>query len=1053
MARGSEHVPDNASLTQSLFDEMLEGFALHEIIRDDGGSPVDYRFLQVNDAFERLTGLRRTDILGRTGREVLPDDNPEWLERFGRVALTGQPSRFRMQSSALDLTYDVHAYSPAPGLFATLFIDVTEADRATKIVERDERLYRAVVESSADGFWMMDSKGTILGVNDALCALTGYDRAQLVGMNVRDLEASESPEQTADRIAAIERDGSALFETRLRAKDGTLLPVEVNSSYWPIEGGRYFTFFRDLVRRRRAEYILGARAELLDIGKNAGLSEILRRAIDKAELLTGSSIGFFHLVDPDQENLTLQTWSTNTLASMCTAEGAGRHYAVTEAGVWTESVRTRKPAIHNDYMNMAGRKGMPVGHSPVTRELVVPVIRAGMVVALMGVGNKATDYTPDDVAPVEAMANMAADMALHGKAQEEFERFFELVPEPVCIASLDGRFRRVNAQWERVLGYPPSELILHSFMEFVHPDDREATRLAFACELEGDAVSGFVNRYLAKDGSYRWLEWSATPLLSDGLLFAVARDITESRTTQVAAAERELRLRALLDNAPYGAHMYELMPDGRLVFIGYNARAVEMLGIDHDALIGRTLEEAFPGNIGTELPDAYRTVAREGGTWSIEQNSYDAGGIAGVFEVFAFSFGPNRVSVFFRDVTDLRRAEIDLQRSEIELRGTVTQLARAIRTMTALSACNEALVRAEDEQSLLKDICRIAVEQGGYLMAWVGYAEHDEAKTVRPVAVAGADGGYLDSITISWGDGPTGRGPGGTVIKTGTPVVISSIADDPRLTPWRDEAVAHGYRSIATFPLLGSDGMAFGAIMFYAGETSHFEEDEIALLTELSADLAYGIETLRAREVRVAIAEQLAVSNDNLEALLRQITVALGRVVEARDPYTSGHEERVGVLGRRIAIEMGMTEQEADGVEIAGLVHDIGKLSVPAEILTKPNGLSPIEVRLIHEHSQSGYEILKGISFAWPVADMVLQHHERVDGSGYPNGLTGEQMLPQARILAVADVVEAIASHRPYRAARGPEQAIAEVTNNPQLYDAEVANACERLYRRGELEF
>jgi HD-GYP domain-containing protein (c-di-GMP phosphodiesterase class II) len=241
--------------------------------------------------------------------------------------------------------------------------------------------------------------------------------------------------------------------------------------------------------------------------------------------------------------------------------------------------------------------------------------------------------------------------------------------------------------------------------------------------------------------------------------------------------------------------------------------------------------------------------------------------------------------------------------------------------------------------------------------------------------------------------------------------------------------------------------------MFYAGEPSRFEEAEIALLSELSADLAYGIETLRARDAQHATAYQLEISNDRLEALLRQITVALGRVVEARDPYTSGHEERVGALGRQIAIEMGMSENEADGVEIAGLVHDIGKLSVPAEILTKPSHLSPIEVRLIREHSRSGYEILKDIAFAWPVADIVLQHHERVDGSGYPNGLTGEQMLPQARILAVADAVEAIASHRPYRAAKGPEQAIAEVMTNPAIYDADVAAACERLYRRGELVF
>jgi putative nucleotidyltransferase with HDIG domain len=337
-------------------------------------------------------------------------------------------------------------------------------------------------------------------------------------------------------------------------------------------------------------------------------------------------------------------------------------------------------------------------------------------------------------------------------------------------------------------------------------------------------------------------------------------------------------------------------------------------------------------------------------------------------------------------------------------------------------------------------------------MAWVGYAEHGETKLVRPVASAGDTVGYLDSICITWDDADTGMGPGGTAVKTGEPVVIESVADDPGMTPWRAEAIASGYLSIAAFPLVASDGNAFGAIMFYASETSHFEGEELALLSELSSDLAYGIETLRARESRALISEELARTNDRLEGLLRQVTIAFGRVVEARDPYTAGHEERVAKLARQIAIGMGLDDSAADAVEIAGLVHDIGKLSVPAEILTKPSSLSPIEIRLIHEHSRSGYEILKGISFVWPVADIVLQHHERIDGSGYPAGLTGEQMLPLARILAVADVVEAMASHRPYRPALGLPAAMSEITSHPDLYDPDAVAACVRLFDAGAID-
>jgi PAS domain S-box-containing protein/putative nucleotidyltransferase with HDIG domain len=1175
--RGGD-APKDDRLYRSLFDEMLEGFALHEIVCDDQGKPIDYRFIEANPAFERLTGRSRDEIIGRTVRDVLPDTEPEWIERYGQVVLTGEPLQFRMRSASLDRTYDVRAFNSGHGLFATLFIDVTESARAAQSLERDERLYRAVVESSVDGFSMMDRQGTLLGVNDALCRLTGYARAELTGMTIRDLEATESADETTERMARIEEEGSALFDTTLRSRDGTILPVEVNVSYWPIEGGRYFTFFRDLTKRRRAEYLVHARAELLDLDTGMGIDSILRRALDKAELLTGSSIGFFHLVDPDQEHLTLQTWSTNTIATMCTADGAGRHYPVSEAGVWTESLQTRQPAVHNDYEHMEGKKGMPVGHAPVTRELVVPVVRAGMVVALMGVGNKRSDYEPEDIVPVEAMAYMAADIALHSKAQEEFERFFELVPDLVCIVDDDGRFRRVNGQWEHALGYAAGEMVTHRFLDFVHPDDRAAATTQFQAQGDGEYAEGFVNRYLAKDGTYHWLEWSASPLMGEGFVFAVARDVTKSRQSEEAlresesslrglfenmveglaycqmiyedgepvdwiylevneafekqtgivgatgrrvsevipaikeldpvlferysqvaltgeptrfetfveslgdwfdlrvyspqkahfvavfdviterkmaeaeAAEREQRLQALLDNAPYGAHMYELTPDGRLVLTGYNARAVEMLGIDHGPLLGKTLEEAFPGNIGTDMPEAYRSVAREGGTWSREESAYSAGGIAGVFEVYAFSIGTNQVSVFFRDVTETRHAQVDLQRSERRLHETVGSLAGAIRTLKALTACNEALVRAESEQQLLQDICELAVDQGGYMMTWVAYVEHDEARTLRPVARAGTGTDFLDVSHISWGEGPDWDSPPSVAVRTGEPSIMGSIAQDPAASYWKNHALSRGYESVAAFPIKLSDGETIGAIIFVAGEHRPFSDQESALLAEFGQDLSYGIETLRAKESGAAIAQELEHSNESLAGLLRQVTVALGRAVEARDPYTSGHQERVASLARQIASEMGLDEDDAEAVEIAGLVHDIGKLSIPAEILTKPSSLSPIEIRLIRDHSRSGYEILKDISFAWPVADIVLQHHERIDGSGYPNGITGPEMLPLARILAVADVVEAMASHRPYRPALGLDAAIAEITTHPELYDEAAVAACVRLFKAGAID-
>jgi PAS domain S-box-containing protein/putative nucleotidyltransferase with HDIG domain len=170
--------------------------------------------------------------------------------------------------------------------------------------------------------------------------------------------------------------------------------------------------------------------------------------------------------------------------------------------------------------------------------------------------------------------------------------------------------------------------------------------------------------------------------------------------------------------------------------------------------------------------------------------------------------------------------------------------------------------------------------------------------------------------------------------------------------------------------------------------------------------------------------------------------------VEMRDPYTAGHQARTADIARAIATEMGLDQDKIDGIRMAGTIHDIGKLSIPAEILSKPTKLTNLEFSLIKEHPKIGYEILKDIESPWPLAEIVYQHHERMDGSGYPRKLKGDAIIMEARIMAVADVVEAMASHRPYRAALGIEVALEEIEKNKgTFYDNTVAEACLRLFR------
>lgn len=184
------------------------------------------------------------------------------------------------------------------------------------------------------------------------------------------------------------------------------------------------------------------------------------------------------------------------------------------------------------------------------------------------------------------------------------------------------------------------------------------------------------------------------------------------------------------------------------------------------------------------------------------------------------------------------------------------------------------------------------------------------------------------------------------------------------------------------------------------------------------------------------------------------IVKAMALTVEMRDPYTAGHQRRVVDLGLAIAQKMGLVQHQQDGLSMAGLIHDVGKISVPAEILSKPGRITELEYLLIKTHPQVGYDILKSIEFPWPIADIVVQHHERLNGSGYPHGLAGKEIMLEAKILAVADVVEAMASHRPYRPGMGIDKALEHIaTNAGTLYEAEVVKVCLQLFKEKGFRF
>ncbi len=315
----------------------------------------------------------------------------------------------------------------------------------------------------------------------------------------------------------------------------------------------------------------------------------------------------------------------------------------------------------------------------------------------------------------------------------------------------------------------------------------------------------------------------------------------------------------------------------------------------------------------------------------------------------------NGILVLYQDMTFIK---------ELEKEGY-----KVNRAYQLLRSANKAIISATDESSLFKQLCDSIVDHG-YKMAWIGSLESDPAKTVQPTISAGCEDHYLESIKITWADDVFGHGPTGTAGREGRVIVNQNFLTNPDMLPWREAAIKHGYQSSIALPLKTKLGSIFAVLTIYGAEPNAFDEDEASKLDELAQLLSYGHEALLEREKR-------------FDVMVKSVA-ALAATVESRDPYTAGHQNRVAKIALAIAQDMGLDPDTCNGIKLAASIHDIGKMQVPIEILTKPTKLSTLEMDMIKIHPQVGYEILKDIPFPWPVAEMVHQHHERYDGSGYP---------------------------------------------------------------------
>ena len=364
----------------------------------------------------------------------------------------------------------------------------------------------------------------------------------------------------------------------------------------------------------------------------------------------------------------------------------------------------------------------------------------------------------------------------------------------------------------------------------------------------------------------------------------------------------------------------------------------------------------------------------------------------------------------------------------------ISERLRRERALRLLTEVNRFVMFPSDTRDPLEHLCEALVEHGPYALVGVGVASNSEEGGIDVAWGAAMNERLYDAMVQATGKKASELGTIGTALRTGVTQVVGDLADDPFGTPLRKQVSQLGLKSLIAIPFAPSGSPA--VLFIFDQNVYAFDEVTVHGLEAIARESEFGISHLR--------------SVANLASALDGTLHALSQMTESRDPYTEGHQSHVAALGAAIATRLGLDIETIKLIRQAGAVHDVGKIAVPAEILTRPGRLSALEFEMVKQHTTVGFDILSKAMLPWPIAEVALSHHERLDGSGYPNGLSGDEIVLPARIIAVADVVEAISQHRPYRAALGLESALVEAREGAGTrYDADVVEACVAVFEAG----
>jgi len=869
------------------------------------------RIIDVSENIERMTGYQRDAIIGQTTLELGIWSDPEVRADMVKVLLkqgvirnlqadmhtrNGELRHCELSAELIDIGSEQCILSNIR--------DITER----KQLEEDLRFASFAMENAADSIYWIKPDGSIFYVNNAACEMLGYTHEELLSMSVTDINPDYTKETWGKVWDNIRHEKISNYETYHRAKDGRTLPIEVRANYLEFAGKEYdCAIVRDISERKAAERTLYNLAEGFSatsgekffqsftkhIGDTLDMDYVVVGEIVKGRDDIIHSVEVYHrgeYLDPLEYSLK-GTPCHQVISKSVTGYASGIQQAFPDLPLLTT-------------LNIEGYVGSPLFDLQ------------GQPLGLIAVLNCKPISNVKHIESLLQIFAIRAAAELERKQSEEALLFNQFAIDHFSDAAFwvaqDASIVYVNDAACRSLGYNREELLNLSISD-IDPDFPRGEWDDYWQSTKHKKSDTFETSHHRKDGRIFPVEIRSNHLNYQGKEYrcTFARDITDRKQAEANLHESRRMLATLMDNLPGMVYRckndenwtVEFMSEGSLDLTGHPAEEFTSGRLHYAQIIHPDDQQPVWDKVQAALDKLH--------PFELEYRIHNADGTERwVWEQGRGVYGGNgqvqALEGFITDITDRKSAETTLKRTH--------------RALTVLSDCNHAMLHAGDETQLLNDICRIIVETGNYRMAWVGYAERDENKTVRPVAHWGYEEGYIESLNITWADEERGHGPTGNAIRSGKSCVARNIDTEPNFTPWRQSALERGYSCSIAIPLL-KDRQVFGALMIYADEPGAFTTAEMQLLEDLADNLAYGISALRTETEREQAKKLLIDSENKFSTAFRSspdaitlTSIETGRIIDVNQGFEklSGYsrDEVVGQITTNVGVWNNIKDRE-----------------------------------------------------------------------------------------------------------------------------------------------